>query len=161
MMVSSYRWDRKGYNFVFTVFQALCFKLWLDVNQLFANQKAIIITSYFNKNGIFILKNTASDVEYTSRNWRFLNSERLWLWKKYCGQQLMSPLRRGQKTADWVLPCSLNSAEVEMREKAFGEKKLQKSLFWPQSCFPLPGPKLTPPNSGVCPMPMEKAAVPD
>lgn len=40
-------------------------------------------------------------------------------------------------------------------------KEAAESLFWPQSFFPLPGPKLTPPNSGVCPMPMEKAAVPD
>jgi len=63
MMVSSYTWDRKGYNFVFMVFQALCFKLWRDVNQLFPNQKGISITSHFNKNGIFVLKNTASDLE--------------------------------------------------------------------------------------------------
>ena len=45
------------------VFQALCFKLWRDVNQLFPNQKGISITSHFNKNGIFVLKNTASDLE--------------------------------------------------------------------------------------------------
>lgn len=68
MMVSSYTWDRKGYNFVFMVFEALCFKLRLDVNQLFADQKSFITGSHFNKNGIFVFKNSASDFEYTSRN---------------------------------------------------------------------------------------------
>lgn len=41
----------------------------------------------------------------------------------------MSPLRQEQKTADWVPPCSFNSAQVEMREKAFGERSCKISVL--------------------------------
>lgn len=111
------------------VFQALCFNLWLVLHQLFANQEGIIITSRLNKNGIFVLKNTASDLEYTSRNWRFLMTEWLLLQKKYHDKQLMSLLRQGQETAETVLPCSFNSAQVEMREQTFGERSCKISVF--------------------------------
>ena len=47
------------------------------------------------------------------------------------------------------------------KEKRPSGKEAAKSLFWPQSFIRLPGPKLMPLNSGVCPKRMEKAAVPN